>query len=306
MKDQSEPKKEKEKRQLNNPRLSKLMTYALRNEPQKGYDVTKGSSDDLIPANVTKKLQSEADLIYRLLFLKQTRELVLIIPPKITGDAIKKGLQELKELSKRIQEGQPQIPMPGFQMYLEYEHLREKYGWSLENVWQQVSYDYLITLMMIANKNNPPELIEYAKYIQKAIFQYMHIKQTQIPDYLSIGNSFLAKGQLPFIPSAGFVFEGEIEQKLADARKAWNKKRKRTILIPQHCSILLTFWLVCALEGYWAIIDSQEGMDFLNKENRDGLQNKFMSEVFGRQNEWTDMLGEDLIKDLTTDFYKTF
>ena len=306
MKEQSESIKEKEERQLNNPKLSKLMTYALQNEPQKGYDVANVSSDDLIPANVTKKLQSEADLIYRLLFLKQTRELVLIIPPKITGDAIKKGLKELKKLSKRIQEGQPQIPTPGFQMYLEYEHLREKYGWSLENVWQQVSYDYLITLMMIANKNNPPELIEYAKYIQKAIFEFMHIKNTQTPDYLAKGYKALTEGQLPFYPAQGFIFNGAIEQKLHDARDAWKEKRKNTILIPQHCSILLTFWLVSALEGYWAITDSQEGMDFLNKENRDGLLSKFMSEVLGRHNDWTEMLGEDVINNLTSDFYQAF
>jgi hypothetical protein len=280
---------------LKNPKLSNLIRHALRDKPQIQDEKTE-SPDNLISINATHKLVSKNNLLYRILFLEQSRELALIVSPQLPIEFAKAGLKELKQISASIQEGRPQVASPGAQIFLEYEKLMTEYGWTLKEIEEQVSYDFLITLIMSHNSSNKPEIKEYAKYFQDALMDYMRIKQTIRPTFLAEAYKALENEELPFSPDGGLIPDGNTPQKHKDARRAWNKELANVTFLAPSGSILVTFWIVSILEGYWSILDTHEDLQFYNKHKRAELIEKCTGQLFHRSDEWTDNISQDFIQ----------
>ena len=279
-----------------NPGLSNLIKYALKGEPiKKAYEKSE-STEELIPISVTKIHQSENNLLYRILFLEHSRELALIVSPELPVEFAKAGLSELKKISAKIQEGHPQAVSSGAYIFLEYERLIADFGWTLKDVREQVSYDFLITMIIISNPNNRTELIDYAKYFQDALLDYLRVKNTLRPAFLSEAYEALEKEVLPFAPDSGLISDGKTQQKQKDARKAWNKELTNVTILASSGSILVTFWLVSIVEGYWDILDSQDDLKYYNKQKRNELIRRYTGQVFQKSNEWTDNIGNDFVR----------
>lgn len=222
----------------------------------------------------------DKEIIYRILFPDNNAELVMLVPPKISIDLARKALADLKTLSIILHRDLPEELTLGAKIYLEYQQLAKENGWSIEEINQQVNFDFLVTRLMLQKEKQDSPIYKYAKIMQDALMEFIRLPRTKQPEFNSLLNEPDINSQLPFVPDYGFMFDKDkTHRKIKDCLKAWKLDFETINAQGEFRGVLISFWAISFLANYWQILDEQKDMNKYNRIKRNALISSYMQGV---------------------------
>jgi len=260
-----------------NLELSSMMKCAFSKELVSGERYASLQSDEIVDIKATNPKIVGDEIVYRILFLKVGKELAFIIPPGLSIAIAQTSLKDLRRLSRELKTSTPLIPISGAEIYSEYERLHTDHHWKLRDISEQITFDFLVALFILRDENAESDVKEFAKKFINAILGYLRMPDSKIPKFIKAANSSLDEGILPFEPIGGLM-EGVTTLKLTEGRSAWKKEifcNETNV----SASILLNFWIMSYLKGYWAIVETHEDLQDYNLANRNLLIRKLITKL---------------------------
>lgn len=252
-----------------NLELSSMMKCAFSKELVSGERYASLPSEEIVDIQATNPKIIGDEIVYRILFLKASKELAFIIPPGLSIAIAKSSLKDLRQLSRELKACTPLIPISGAEIYFEYERLFKDPQWELKDISEQITFDFIVALFILRDENAEPDVRKFAQEFMNAILGYLRMPESKIPEFMNDADSYLDKGFLPFEPVSGLIPGGNIP-KLRDGRRAW-KKEIFCNETTSSANILLNFWIMSYLKGYWAIVETHEDLQDYNHSNRNRL-----------------------------------
>ena len=265
----------------NDPRINAGINNLLSNEPLSGNSLENIDYNKREPILATPRREiKDKEIRYRILFPDNVSELVMIIPPKISIDLARKGLADLKTLSINLHKDFPEELTLSAKIYLEYQQLSEKYSWSIEEISQQVSYDFLITSLMLKNEKSDSLIFHYADIFQDALIEFIRTPRTKKQEFKEKLNDAVKYDELSFNPLYGYKFyKNKTQRNLADSLQAWNLDFKTVNSHNEFRGVLASFWVISFLLNYWQELDECEDMRNYNRKRRNELIAKYMEGI---------------------------
>lgn len=235
---------------------------------------------ELIPILSTRRFRTPRKLFYRTLFIDTSKELVLIISPNLSIAIARIGLSELKTLAIQIQEGIPQDLPVGARIYLEYQLLHEKYGWTFREINEQITYDFLVALLMMHTQGKDPySFREYGGDFVDAILDYLRVPSSQRQAYLNHWMAQLDEGKLPITPDSGMII-GNIIKSMPTIHHVWKKELTKSLVDQAPVGyLLLGFWIVGIQFRYWASLDYHHDLKSYNQVHRKKLISQYLEQL---------------------------
>jgi hypothetical protein len=265
----------------NEEEIPSAVDKLLSDEPRPGDTLDDIDYTEQEPILATPRREiKDKEIIYRILFPEEGAELVMIIPPKISIGLARKALADLKTLSTRLHQDFPEELTLAAKIYLEYELLSEKFGWSDEDISQQVNFDLLVTKLILEKEKPGTPIYEYAKVFQDALIKFIRTPRTKQDEFASLLNVSYDDNQLPFIPETGFKFDKkDTRRKISDSLKAWKLDFQEINVHREFRGVLASFWAISFLSHYWQALDLHEEMCNYNRERRNELISSYMEGV---------------------------
>ncbi len=240
-------------------------------EPVDGTSLDDLSTAERITIESTKLRKIPKKITYRVLYPEDNTEIAMIINPEISSTLARAALSDLISHSRLLhKDKKPELSL-GTRIYLEYQELIEKQGWSTKDVMQQLTYDFNITWLMMKKEKPGSDLYRYAEKFQDGLIDYLRKPDTKIQEFLSQFNVSLDVKHLPFSIYEGFEKEYSKSCKhVDDANKAWNKKLFN-VDTEYFTGVLICFWCVSFLSGYWQALNRYYEMRSYKRKHRDEL-----------------------------------
>lgn len=269
-------------------KIPSIIQAALQDEPIPGNFENSKFPKDFFQILATKKRKTENSIFYRVLSVKNQKELVLIVSPRLSIEIARNSLTELKNLAIYVQKGESEQITGGGEIYQEYELLHINFGWKLSEIQEQLAYDFLVALIMSIDKKASQEIRDYASCFLNSIIEFLCIPKNQIENLLNDCIRELKSGRLPFSPESGFLMrkkyiEGQEysdtetkEKDIFQIRRSWEKKLFGKSLILGSGFLLLSFWIVSYQNHYWDILDNHKDMFSYNRKQRLRIISKYL------------------------------
>jgi hypothetical protein len=251
--------------------LESSLKKQVTNEPVDGTSLEDLSSAERIIIEATKLRKIQRKITYRVLYPDDNAEIAMIINHDISAALARAALPFLTAHARKLHDKENTELSLGAKIFLEYQVLIEKQGWTMKDVMQQTTYDFNITWLMMKKEKPGTDLYKYAEKFQDGLIEYIRKPDTKIQEFLSQFNVSLDINSLPFSIYEGFEKEYSKSCKhIDDANKAWNK-RLFNLDTDNFTGVLICFWCVSFLSGYWQELNRYYELRSFKRKHRDEL-----------------------------------
>ena len=187
------------------------------------------------------------------------------------------------EFNKTIKGKQPQdLPAAGH-LFLEYEQLHIQHGWTWPQIEQQITYDLLVTIKILKEESLGTPIYEYTKAFQEALVEFLNFPSPEkflenVRDNyrdLTIETGF--KETFP-----------QTHEKVENGKDHWKAELSKFTYPYEFRGLLLGFWLVSFLKGYWQCLDFRKKYSRLNSGKRQKLAYLYIQQILTQSPELTE------------------
>jgi len=265
------------------------------------------SLDDLptaerITIEATNLRKIEPKTLYRVLYPDGNAEIALIITADISSTLTRAALADLISHSVILQKKNLSAPLLGALIYLEYQDLMNNYGWKTKDVMEQVTYDFNITWLMMKTNQPGSDPYKYAEMFRDGLIDYIRIPDSKIQGFLSFFDEGPDSDVVPFQISTGFKSNfNKSCRHITDKNKAWKKMCEGFNLEKNFTGVLICFWCISCISGYWTDLNDFPEMKEFKRKHReesiavyiDGIE-KFLPSLYQAEKLTPHMLEEFL------------
>ncbi len=252
----------------------------ISNEPIDGTSLYDLSTTERILIEATKLRKIKRKINYRVLYPDDNAEIAMIINQDISANLVKAAFTDLQRHSVSLHAGsKPELSL-GARIYLEYQELIEEHRWKTKDVMQQVTYDFNITWLMMKREKPGSDLYRYAKKFQDGLIDYIRKPDSKIQEFLSKLNISTSSQRLPFSIDEGFENEySKSFHHITDGNDAWNTDLCEFDRENYFTGVLLCFWCISFLSGYWQELNRYYEMLSFERKHRDGLIASYIKSI---------------------------
>lgn len=195
----------------------------------------------------TKPSNSSTGLRTRILQVDNYPEYVLIIPPDAPIDKLRKGLSEVKIDAMLIHAELGEEPETPEQIYYEYVRLFEDCGWTHSLIAEQVSFDFIVSLLMYLDEKAGTDINKLGLSFCGHLLKFSRIWPKTIQTIISESIIDIKRGNIPWLQDSHRI----VSPKIKDAFKAWKKDTNNLSSTSIETFPLAAFWLLSINHGYW-------------------------------------------------------
>jgi len=205
----------------------------------------KDLDDELVvastPGNQPHGLQT------RVLQLRDHDELVLVLPSNLSVLKYREQLKYLKNMAIRLSKFL--VEQPGYpkRFFYEYDRLVQEDLWHYREIAEQVSFDFLISLLMHLDKTLDIEKKEQALLFCKQLLVFIRKRPNKIESIITDAIEEIKQGSIPWLPD--MIQLGPL--KIRDSFRSWKREIKGTSIDINKTFLLADFWKQSIKNGYW-------------------------------------------------------
>lgn len=274
----------------------------ISDEPIEGESLNDLSEAERITIESTKLRKIKKKIHYRVLYPKETVEIAMIINPTISSTIARAALTDLIRKSKKLHKDGKQELSLGARIYWEYQDLIENHGWTQKDVMLQVTYDLNLTWLMKKMESTSSLIYKYADIFQDALIEYLRKPETKLQDVLDNFDINLEDSTIPFTMSYGFEHDYvKSFRHISDANSSWADEFLKINYEKTFSGVLICFWCVSYLCGYWEELEKFSEMGSFKRKHRSELVSayiesieKYLPDLYSKRNISLSMLNEFL------------